>query len=85
MGYTEYDKVCNLTERREDHIMLRNLKTGMIGHTLGCTYEGNTVQVRLDDGSLDSWGREDISMITPETGRIMTRIREMELCAGSMD
>ena len=85
MGYSDYERVCYLTEQREENVTLRNTRTGMTGHSMGCTYEGNTVQVKLDDGSLDSWGREDISMVMNETGRIMTSGCDMERCAGSMD
>ena len=85
MGYSDYERICYLTEQREENVTLRNTRTGMTGHSMGCTHEGNTVQVKLDDGSLDSWGREDISLEMNETGRIMTRVSDVERCAGSMD
>ena len=85
MGYSEYQRICYLTEQREENVTLRNTRTGMTGHSMGCTYEGNTVQVKLDDGSLDSWGREDILMVTNETGRMMTRVSGLDRCTGSMD
>lgn len=47
--------VCNRTERKEEQVKLRNLKTGEIGMTFGCTEEGGTIQVRLENGQLDSW------------------------------
>jgi hypothetical protein len=59
MQAKQYDKVCNWTERREEHVPLRNLNNGQIGYSFGCTYEGETVQVRLENGELDSWERKD--------------------------
>ena len=59
MRGSEYDKVCYWTEQREEQVPLRNVKTGQIGYSFGCTYEGNTVQVRLENGELDSWRKED--------------------------
>lgn len=61
MRSTQYDKVCYLTEQRDEPVRLINLRTGMIGTTFGCTYAGETVQVRLDNGELDSWERADCS------------------------
>jgi hypothetical protein len=63
----QYDRVCYWTEQREEHIPLRNLKSGKIGYSFGCTYEGNTVQVRLEDGGLDSWSKEECAEIAGET------------------
>jgi hypothetical protein len=59
MKLSEYDRVCYRTEQREEKVKLRNKKTGAIGYSFGCTYEGNTVQVRLPNGELDSWVREE--------------------------
>ena len=59
MRQSEYDRVCYRTEQREEKIKLRNMKTGAVGYSFGCTYGGNTVQVRLLNGELDSWGREE--------------------------
>lgn len=59
MRHNDYDKVCYRTEQREEHVMLRNKENGEVGYSFGCTYAGETVQVRLPDGQLDSWGRED--------------------------
>ena len=59
MRGSNYDKVCYWTEQREEHMPLRNLKTGEIGYSFGCTQEGATVQVRLENGELDSWSKED--------------------------
>ncbi|HLO26283.1 MAG TPA: hypothetical protein VK187_09210 [Geobacteraceae bacterium] len=66
MRGSNYDKVCYWTEQREEHLPLRNLKTGQIGYSFGCTQEGATVQVRLENGELDSWSKEDCVEV-PET------------------
>ena len=54
-----YSDVCSRTERKDERVRLRNLKTGQIGLTFGCTVEGTTIQVELDNGELDSWSPED--------------------------
>ena len=59
MKRPQYEKVCYLTEQHEENIPLRNLKTGEIGLTFGYTQEGHTVQVRLENGELDSWVSEE--------------------------
>lgn len=59
MGSMQYDRVCYWTEQREEHVPVRNLRTGEIGYSFGCTYEGNTVQVKLANGELDSWCKEE--------------------------
>lgn len=59
MNTTMYDKVCYRTEQHEENVALRNLKTGQLGYTFGCTYSGETVQVRLTNGELDSWSRAE--------------------------
>jgi hypothetical protein len=64
MEVSQYDKVCRWTERRDEQVHLRNLKTGATGYSFGCTYEGETIQVRLDNGELDSWGKEECVEIT---------------------
>lgn len=66
MRGSNYDKVCYWTEQREEHLPIRNLKTGEIGYSFGCTHEGATVQVRLENGELDSWSKEDCVEV-PET------------------
>lgn len=63
MRGTQYDKVCYRTEQRDEQVTLQNLRTGVIGHSFGCTYEGGTVQVRLDNGELDSWPKEECSEV----------------------
>ena len=47
--------VCQRTEHKDERVKLKNKKTGEIGLTFGCTLEGDTVQVELPDGGLDSW------------------------------
>ena len=46
------------------YVELKNTKTGEIGLSYGCTIEGDTVQVQLPDGSLDSWPEDDCEMIS---------------------
>jgi len=59
MKAVQYDKVCYFTEQREEPVALVNLRTGAKGVSFGCTYAGETVQVRLENGELDSWDRRD--------------------------
>jgi hypothetical protein len=63
MNSGKYEKVCYRTERREENVLLRNLKNVRTGYTFGCTSAGETLQVRLPDGSLDSWQREECTEI----------------------
>jgi hypothetical protein len=63
MRESNYDKVCYWTEQREEHVPLRNLKTGDIGYSFGCTSEGATIQVKLENGELDSWQKEECTEI----------------------
>jgi len=63
MNSGKYEKVCYWTEQREESVLLRNLKNGQTGYTFGCTVAGETLQVRLADGSLDSWQRDDCTEI----------------------
>ena len=51
--------VCQRTDRKDERVKLRNVKTGQIGLTFGCTMEGETIQVELENGALDSWTKED--------------------------
>jgi hypothetical protein len=64
MRIMDYDKVCYLTEQRDELVALRNLRTGKIGYSLGCTLEGETIQVKLESGELDSWSRDECDAIT---------------------
>jgi len=59
MNSGRYEKVCYWTEQRDEKVLLRNLNNGLTGYSFGCTSEGETLQVRLADGSLDSWSREE--------------------------
>jgi hypothetical protein len=64
MRENEYKSVCYRTEQRDEPVELINLRTGMKGATFGCTYAGETVQVRLENGELDSWERAECSETT---------------------
>ncbi len=54
-----FEQVCYRTEQRDESMMLRNIRTGETGYSFGCTTEGETVQVRLSGGGLDSWKRDE--------------------------
>lgn len=64
MRSADYERVCYLTEQRDERVPLRNTRTGQVGYTFGCTHEGETVQVKLENGELDSWGRDECSEMT---------------------
>jgi len=64
MRTTQYEKVCYLTEQRDEPVYLINLRTGLKGTSFGCTSAGETVQVRLDNGELDSWERAECEETT---------------------
>lgn len=64
MKSTQYDKVCYWTEQRDEPVRLMNIITGATGVSFGCTVAGETIQVRLDDGDLDSWERMECAEIT---------------------
>jgi hypothetical protein len=59
MKRNDYDRVCYRTEQRDESVAVRNIKGGNVGYSFGCTYAGETVQVRLPNGELDSWSRDD--------------------------
>jgi hypothetical protein len=59
MTTTVYDQVCYRTEQREENVPLCNVKSGQLGYSLGCTQAGETVQVKLTNGELDSWSRDE--------------------------
>jgi hypothetical protein len=59
MKTNEYDRVCYRTEQRDEKVLIRNQTTGKVGYSFGCTYAGETVQVRLPNGELDSWTRDE--------------------------
>ena len=44
---------------KDERVRLRNVKTGQIGLTFGCTIEGETIQVELENGELDSWSPQE--------------------------
>jgi len=58
-----HSEICDTTERKEERVKVKNRKTGEIGLSFGCTIEGDTVQVELPDGSLDSWQEDDCIMV----------------------
>jgi hypothetical protein len=59
MNASYYDRVCYRTEQREDNVLLLNMKNGLLGYSFGCTQAGETIQVRLMNGQLDSWSRDE--------------------------
>lgn len=64
MNSGNYEKVCYRTEQRDENVLLRSLKDGRTGYTFGCTSAGETIQVRLPDGSLDSWSRDECTEVS---------------------
>ena len=64
MNVREYESVCYRTEQRDEGVTLYNTRSGLRGVSFGCTFEGDTVQVRLENGELDSWERIECSEIT---------------------
>ncbi len=62
-----HSEICDTTERKEQRVTVRNKNTGEIGLSYGCTIEGDTVQVELPDGSLDSWPEDDCEMVETAT------------------
>lgn len=59
MKETGFVDVCQRTERKDERVRLRNTRTGQLGLTFGCTMEGETIQVELENGELDSWAKGD--------------------------
>ena len=59
MTTTSYERVCYITEQREENVPLLNVKSGQLGYSFGCTLAGETVQVKLANGELDSWSRDE--------------------------
>jgi len=59
-----HSEICDTTERREQRVTVRNRTTGEVGLSFGCTIEGDTVQVELPDGTLDSWLEDDCEVVT---------------------
>jgi len=64
MRESQYNAVCYRTEQREERVPLKNLRTGEIGYSFGCTSAGETVQVKLENGGLDSWSKEECTEVT---------------------
>ena len=60
MKESQYIDVCERTERKDERVRLRNIKTGAVGLTFGCTTGGETVQVELENGELDSWSPDEV-------------------------
>ena len=58
-----HSEICDTTERKEQRVKVRNRISGEIGLSYGCTMEGDTVQVELSDGSLDSWPEDDCEIV----------------------
>jgi len=63
MKESQHVEVCERTERKEERVRLRNLKTGEIGLTFGCTLGKGNIQVELENGQLDSWDPTDCEEI----------------------
>lgn len=63
MREREHISVCERTEHDGEEVTLKNLTTGDLAKTCGCTRDGGTIQVRLSDGSLDSWNPEECEEI----------------------
>ena len=59
MTTNSYERVCYITEQREENVPLLNVKSGQLGYSFGCTLAGETVQVKLANGELDSWSRDE--------------------------
>lgn len=59
MTVTGYERVCYRTEQQDEHVPLYNVRSGQLGYSFGCTHEGMTVQVKLTNGELDSWSRDE--------------------------
>ncbi|HEY3307093.1 MAG TPA: hypothetical protein VGJ93_01440 [Desulfuromonadaceae bacterium] len=66
MKNTQYEKVCYASRQQEENVPLKNLTTGQIGYSYGCTFEGNTIQVRMKNGELDSWDKNDCVVVSDE-------------------
>jgi len=41
MKESQHTAVCERTERKDERVRLRNIKTGEVGVTFGCTTEGH--------------------------------------------
>lgn len=63
MKESTHEDVCQRTEHKDERVRLRNTRTGVTGVTFGCTTEGGTIQVELEDGTLDSWTPDECEEI----------------------
>ena len=63
MRREEYGNVCFRTVQQYEQVPLMNNRTGKVGYTYGCTYTGETVEVRLENGDIDTWGRDECSEV----------------------
>lgn len=59
-----HSDICDRTERKDERVQVRNKKSGAVGLSFGCTIEGDTVQVELADGTLDSWPQDDCEAVS---------------------
>lgn len=59
MKESQFSSVCNRTEHKDEKVKVRNSRTGQVGYTFGCTTEGETVQVQLENGEFDSWSKDE--------------------------
>ncbi len=59
MRESQHVDVCERTERKDERVRVRNIRTGAVGLTFGCTPEGETIQVELESGELDSWSPDE--------------------------
>ncbi|WP_243369677.1 hypothetical protein [Geotalea sp. SG265] len=59
MKKTDHNYVCQRTEHKDERVRLRNTRTGEVGLTFSCTPSGETIQVELENGELDSWPPEE--------------------------
>lgn len=63
MRESQYNAVCYRTEQRDEQVPLKNMRTGEIGYSFGCTSAGETVQVKLENGGFDSWSKEECTEV----------------------
>jgi len=64
MRESQYNTVCYRTEQRDERVQLKNLRTGEVGYSFGCTSAGETIQVKLENGGMDSWSKEECTEVT---------------------
>lgn len=59
MTANNFAQVCYRTEQREEEVPILNVNNQELGFSFGCTQAGETLLIRLKDGELDSWSRDD--------------------------